>query len=255
MTVKGLDLKYAYIFSTLTGMDLSNNQLNGKIPWDFGKLKGLRYLNLSMNNLSGIIPPSLGDMTELESLDLSTNRLSGKIPEEIELATSLAVLNLSYNNLSGSIPQGQQMTTFPNTSYSGNPYLEGCPLPKKCSWPEFTHHPPPNDMENRNADHRKHIVWYYIGVGLSHVAGYCCEIMKVQFANKMKQKYAQRWMLEVAYSNSLYSVFSKSSIKIVRKYSNSNIDVHIFNQSQYPCMVAEDLTPWPSNGRTDNDGW
>ncbi|XP_059070027.1 receptor-like protein 47 [Cryptomeria japonica] len=33
MTVKGLDLKYAYIFSTLTGMDLSNNQLNGKIPW------------------------------------------------------------------------------------------------------------------------------------------------------------------------------------------------------------------------------
>ncbi|XP_059070366.1 receptor-like protein 7 [Cryptomeria japonica] len=189
MTVKGLDLKYAYIFSTLTVMDLSNNQLNGKIPWDFGKLKGLRYLNLSMNNLSGIIPPSLGDMTELESLDLSTNRLSGKIPEEIELATSLAVLNLSNNNLSGSIPQGQQMTTFPNTSYSGNPYLEGCPLPKKCSWPEFTHHPPPNDMENRNADHRKHIVWYYIGVGLSHVAGYCCVMFLLALRKGWRQKY------------------------------------------------------------------
>ncbi|XP_057871189.1 probable LRR receptor-like serine/threonine-protein kinase At4g36180 [Cryptomeria japonica] len=189
MTVKGLNLKYAYIFSTLTGMDLSNNQLNGKIPWDFGKLKGLRYLNLSMNNLSGIIPPSLGDMSELESLDLSTNRLSGKIPEEIELATSLAVLNLSNNNLSGSIPQGQQMTTFPNTSCSGNPYLEGCPLPKKCSWPEFTHHPPPNDMENRNVDHRKHIVWYYIGVRLSHVAGYCCVMFLLALRKGWRQKY------------------------------------------------------------------
>ncbi|GLJ52691.1 hypothetical protein SUGI_1121660 [Cryptomeria japonica] len=45
------------------------------------------------------------------------------------------------------------------------------------------------------------------------------------------------------------------TIEIVRKYSNSNIDVHIFNQSQYPRMVAEDLTPWPSNGRIDKDGW
>ncbi|XP_059070368.1 probable LRR receptor-like serine/threonine-protein kinase At4g36180 [Cryptomeria japonica] len=177
MTVKGVKLNYPYIFSTFTAIDLSNNQFNGKIPLDFGKLKGLRYLNLSMNNLSGNIPPSLGGMSQLESLDLSTNRLSGKIPAEIQLVTSLAVLNLSNNNLSGSIPQGQQMTTFPNISYSGNPYLEGCPLPKKCSWPEFTHHPPPNDMEDRNAYHRKQILWYYIGVGLSHVAGYCCVML------------------------------------------------------------------------------
>lgn len=45
------------------------------------------------------------------------------------------------------------------------------------------------------------------------------------------------------------------TIEIVQKYSNSNIDIHIFNQSQYPRMVAEDLTPWPCNGRTDKDGW
>ncbi|TJX49763.1 hypothetical protein E8P77_27365, partial [Soehngenia saccharolytica] len=45
------------------------------------------------------------------------------------------------------------------------------------------------------------------------------------------------------------------TIEIVQKYSNSNIDIHIFNQSQYPRMVAEGLTPWPCNGRTDKDGW
>ncbi|GLJ43016.1 hypothetical protein SUGI_0892730 [Cryptomeria japonica] len=33
------------------------------------------------------------------------------------------------------------------------------------------------------------------------------------------------------------------TIEIVWKYSNSNIDVLIFNQSQYPLMVAENLTP------------
>ncbi|XP_059070376.1 receptor-like protein EIX2 [Cryptomeria japonica] len=75
MIVKGLELHYPYILSTLTAIDLSNNQLNGHIPFDFGKLKGLRFFNLSRNNLSGIIPPSFGEMVQLESLDLSKNRL------------------------------------------------------------------------------------------------------------------------------------------------------------------------------------
>ncbi|XP_057858185.1 receptor-like protein 33 [Cryptomeria japonica] len=63
MNPKGTELYYPYILSTLTTIDLSNNQLNGDVPLDFGKLKGLMFLNLSMNNLSGIIPPSLGDMS------------------------------------------------------------------------------------------------------------------------------------------------------------------------------------------------
>ncbi|XP_059076581.1 receptor-like protein EIX1 [Cryptomeria japonica] len=156
MIVKGLHLHYPYILSTLTGIDLSNNQLNGHIPFDFGKLKGLRFLNLSRNNLNGIIPPSFGEMVQLESLDLSTNRFSGRIPAEFQSLTLLACLNLSNNNLSGSIPQGRQMITFENTSYSGNPNLEGCPLPKKCSWPEFSLPPPlpsTNDIQDEKEDY------------------------------------------------------------------------------------------------------
>ncbi|XP_059070370.1 receptor-like protein Cf-9 homolog [Cryptomeria japonica] len=153
MTVKGLELHYSYTLSTLKGIDLSNNQLNGHVPFDFGKLKGLRFLNLSMNNLTGVIPPSFGEMSQLESLDLSSNRFYGSIPAEFQSLTSLECLNLSSNNLSGSIPQGGQMITFENTSYSGNPYLEGCPLPKKCSWPKFD---PPlpsgKDIQGENED-------------------------------------------------------------------------------------------------------
>ncbi|VAI35743.1 unnamed protein product [Triticum turgidum subsp. durum] len=43
--------------------------------------------------------------------------------------------------------------------------------------------------------------------------------------------------------------------KIVEKYSNSNIEIHTFNQSQYPRIVTEDFLPLPSKGQTGKDGW
>ncbi|XP_057841785.1 receptor-like protein EIX1 [Cryptomeria japonica] len=190
ITVKGLELHYPYILSTLTVIDLSNNQLNGHVPFEFGKLKGLRFLNLSRNNLRGIIPPSLGEMDQLESLDLSTNRFSGSIPAEFQSLTLLAYLNLSNNNLSGSIPQGGQMTTFENTSYSENPYLNGCPLPTKCSWPKFAPpHPSTSNIQDGKEDNRKQIPWYTIGLGLSHAAGFSCVMLLLAVRDKWRKKY------------------------------------------------------------------
>ncbi|XP_077219547.1 UTP--glucose-1-phosphate uridylyltransferase [Tasmannia lanceolata] len=43
--------------------------------------------------------------------------------------------------------------------------------------------------------------------------------------------------------------------KIVEKYSNSNIEIHTFNQSQYPRLVVDDLMPFPCKGQTGKDGW
>nr|AEH27528.1 putative UDP-D-glucose pyrophosphorylase [Amorphophallus konjac] len=43
--------------------------------------------------------------------------------------------------------------------------------------------------------------------------------------------------------------------KIVEKYSNSKIEIHTFNQSQYPRLVVEDFLPLPSKGKTEKDGW
>ncbi|GMN42320.1 hypothetical protein TIFTF001_011533 [Ficus carica] len=45
------------------------------------------------------------------------------------------------------------------------------------------------------------------------------------------------------------------TLKIVEKYSNSNVDIQTFNQSQYPRLVVEDFTPLPSKGQTGKDGW
>lgn len=43
--------------------------------------------------------------------------------------------------------------------------------------------------------------------------------------------------------------------KIIEKYSNSNIEIHTFNQSQYPRLVVEDFSPLPCKGNTGKDGW
>ncbi|KAG0498496.1 hypothetical protein HPP92_003187 [Vanilla planifolia] len=43
--------------------------------------------------------------------------------------------------------------------------------------------------------------------------------------------------------------------KIVEKYANSNIEIHTFNQSQYPRLVIDDFLPLPSKGQFGKDGW
>ncbi|MCO5576629.1 hypothetical protein L7F22_030444 [Adiantum nelumboides] len=45
------------------------------------------------------------------------------------------------------------------------------------------------------------------------------------------------------------------TLKIIEKYQHAGLQVKLFNQSQYPRMVAEDLMPWPSKGQTDKSGW
>uniref|UniRef100_A0A2P2M0J3 UTP--glucose-1-phosphate uridylyltransferase n=3 Tax=Rhizophora mucronata TaxID=61149 RepID=A0A2P2M0J3_RHIMU len=45
------------------------------------------------------------------------------------------------------------------------------------------------------------------------------------------------------------------TIKIVEKYSKSNIEIHTFNQSQYPRIVVDDFMPLPCKGQAGKDGW
>ncbi|XP_057819346.2 receptor-like protein 54 [Cryptomeria japonica] len=190
MNSKGRDEKYTYIFPTMAAIDLSNNQLNGNLPFDLGKLKGLKLLNLSMNSFSGAIPSSIVQMTWLETLDLSTNNFSGQIPPDLGSLSYLGAINFSNNQLSGSIPQGGHMATFGESSYSGNPNLWGCPLPKKCSWPEFVPGPPistPLNEEEQNEES----VGYDLGLGLSYVAGFTVVLVFIVLRRKWGQIYFQ----------------------------------------------------------------
>ncbi|KAK6932709.1 Leucine-rich repeat [Dillenia turbinata] len=89
----------------LTRIDLSANQLRGKIPSSLTLLGDLEMLNLSSNSISGEIPTSFGDLLSLQNVSLASNSLSGSIPDSMSAMPGLVHLDLSSNLLNGTIPK------------------------------------------------------------------------------------------------------------------------------------------------------
>lgn len=152
-------------------LDLSRNNLSGKIPAAVTNLSALGTLNLSWNHLTGNIPENIGDLKSLETLDLSRNNLEGPIPTSMTSLTLLSHLNLSNNNLSGPIPLAKQFLTFNDPSiYDGNPGLCGPALPTMCSSDSV-----PEDGGTAEADEDRSLsdnFWFYVSIGLGFFVGF-----------------------------------------------------------------------------------
>ncbi|XP_037418174.1 probably inactive leucine-rich repeat receptor-like protein kinase At5g48380 [Triticum dicoccoides] len=113
--------------SSVTGMDLSNNNLSGPIPQEISReMPYLTFLDLSYNSFSGSIPQNISNMTYLNLLNLQHNQLSGQIPPQFDLLTRLIAFNVAENLLSGPIPPLLQ--NFPASNFAGNQRLCGAPL-------------------------------------------------------------------------------------------------------------------------------
>jgi len=146
--------------SSLQGLDLSNNILQGQISEGIWNMPSLEFLDLSGNNFSGRLPPRFDTSSNLRyvylsrnklqwpitmtfngssqilALDLSHNNLTGRIPEWIGGLSNLIFLLLSYNNLEGEIPiQLSRLDQLTLIDLSHN-HLSGNIL----SWMMFTHH-------------------------------------------------------------------------------------------------------------------
>lgn len=88
----------------VTRLNLSGNNLQGKLPEELGGLAGLEILHLSTNQLTGRIPAELGNLSKLKSLSLWNNQLSGEIPTELVGLSDLETLFLAVNQLTGETP-------------------------------------------------------------------------------------------------------------------------------------------------------
>ena len=90
--------------TSLTQLELNNNDLGGTIPPELGKLTNLRVLDLSANRLTGYLPPELGNLQKLGELRLGSNSLVGRIPSALGGLSQLWFLGLGQNNFTGAIP-------------------------------------------------------------------------------------------------------------------------------------------------------
>ncbi|KAL5543251.1 hypothetical protein UlMin_010961 [Ulmus minor] len=170
--MKGQPLEYTSNLYLVVNMDLSSNNLVGRIPQQLTTLDGLLGLNLSHNHLSGSIPQQIGNMKALFSLDFSDNQISGTIPDSMSNLTSLSYLNLSYNNLSGKIPKGNQLQTLTDPTIYASNQLCGAPLPK-CAVDEEQVQPPisigAEDEEQGEGKSEK--FWFYFVVSCGYATG------------------------------------------------------------------------------------
>ncbi|XP_016650089.1 PREDICTED: LRR receptor-like serine/threonine-protein kinase GSO2 [Prunus mume] len=85
--------------NSLVDLDLSENVLKGSLN-NLTSFSSLTRMNLSANQLSGKIPESIGQMSQLDFIDFSKNSLEGVVSEtHFSKLSNLRYLDLSYNSL------------------------------------------------------------------------------------------------------------------------------------------------------------
>ncbi|KAI3815140.1 hypothetical protein L1987_14796 [Smallanthus sonchifolius] len=100
---------YLWLFNfntSLTDINLSNNELLCAIPEAFGTITNLKTLDLTNNGLEGGVPRSFANFSSLRELHLSGNNLDQDLPSLFDNlpVTSLQLVDLYGNQLSGSLP-------------------------------------------------------------------------------------------------------------------------------------------------------
>uniref|UniRef100_A0A5B6YJ55 Protein kinase domain-containing protein n=1 Tax=Davidia involucrata TaxID=16924 RepID=A0A5B6YJ55_DAVIN len=109
--------------TSLTNLDISNNNLGNQIPYQLPP--NLQQLNLAGNGFNGGIPYSISQMTSLKNLNLGHNQLQGQLIDMFEQLSALSTLDLSFNSLSGDLPESLSSLTSMTHMYLQNNQFTG----------------------------------------------------------------------------------------------------------------------------------
>ncbi|XP_008235868.1 PREDICTED: probably inactive leucine-rich repeat receptor-like protein kinase At5g48380 [Prunus mume] len=127
--LKGLFPQGVANCTSLTGLDLSSNQLNGPLPTNIDHIiTFITSLDLSSNSFTGQIPMKLSNCSYLNVLKLENNKFSGNIPLELGQLGRIKTFSVANNQLSGQVPIFNKDASITVDSYANNPGLCGKPL-------------------------------------------------------------------------------------------------------------------------------
>ena len=88
----------------VTSIQIPNNSLEGKVPWELSLLKDLSQIDFDTNSFYGSIPTELGRLNKLEAVWFKSNDLTGRLPIEFSNVTELASIDIEDNSITGTLP-------------------------------------------------------------------------------------------------------------------------------------------------------
>lgn len=88
----------------LVRLDLSGNTIGGDLPGSMRRFKDLTHIDLSDNQFEGIIKKGFLDLERVQSISFANNNFEGDLPAGIGSFKDLKTLNLANNTFEGELP-------------------------------------------------------------------------------------------------------------------------------------------------------